>query len=721
MKSPSLLALAAILALAAPALAADPPHRCNTDWLKAPVPANAPAGALMDGKIMISDASPLCDKPVWRFLGGPRPATGNDMRTPVEPGLNALWGDLEHQVKVVTFADALFFHADKAADAAIIDGNRVMEAAVTAGLATKGSPASLTALGTDGLAGSRYAAGSVVALTKVASPARIEGDGKTAAFRELLAVTTAGGAERRTPGGAAHLFRKRIVELARIVFTRAAARADAGLSAEIVVNQDRTTHAFVTATNLDAAADTDAVYADALAYLVGDPTGYSGADRGDHTDAALSKLDYGMRDLIANLALALRVAVDAAGSVAAPVRAAPTAGANAFGNEAVAALRANPDFAALSALFDHNKANTAWLNDPQKGVKVQAELRRMEEYAAAARLNGGTLTQAVTEGGAKHLRSMPVPGVVNAALRRELVDSVVQDIINDPLNGFNLHAFLQAMGTGAAVVPDPIPAVVVSNPASTVVTGDEWKRIQDFDRQFGDHGWFAHSVMQQYREHKEAEAAEAAARTAAARLAVQTAANEARERATAACRTRFGRTPNPLYDVEGICRAEGDKAFADARGVANFRDTNFADQTAARRQAHDAANAEIGKAYDQAIVGAVGRLHTQYKAYTPMRRGGGGRAYDLANETGYYQNYTDPRVLAAVEAYFTEKWSGAGLAASLAKVRGKLWVQHPAAHGAGYDELTDPTDENVDEYIHADLVGVLNGLKGSIKVAPPAR
>ncbi len=349
MKTPSLLLL---LAVAAPAFAAGAADRCAVDVLK---DAAAAAARIAPNTVLSVSSDTLtngrkdtkemtfCEGPVWHYLAHLAPVPGGQPTVIWnDPDLQKDWAaGLPEQLKILTAIDDLYkSRVDGLGLEALAAADAVVNDAVASGVVAKkdgNAGGDLSKLALSGFTANAYAMKANYTLSAPASAdAPAATDDMKAAFKRLLADAPAKAAPKAVPGapaakapptgpkevkpGSAVLaFRKSIIMLANDLAMSASSREimkGAGVSATVTRDFSLSASAVPGAkaalvssggiATIPAGIEAkETAYKAALTFLVGTDSITAADDDSAHESAALSGLDYGLRNLIA-----LRAAAD---------------------------------------------------------------------------------------------------------------------------------------------------------------------------------------------------------------------------------------------------------------------------------------------------------------------------------------------------------------------------------------------------------------------------
>jgi hypothetical protein len=720
MKTPSFLLLLAAAALASPAAAIDPPpHRCKVDALKA-----LPADAVIDG----AKAKELCDDTVWHYLGHFAPVPNSQKTALVlnDKSLDEAWAKgLGDQVKILTDVDDHYQRADALGLDALAKADDVTAAAVKSGVAARKDGAALSGLKAAGLTGDAYAAKvgyEVSPAAPAADAAPVPVADLTAAFSQLVQdpkpapvkkgekAKPAPAVKEVKPGAGVLAFRKSVVALANEVKSSA---KKAGEAAK--------------------AAYKDTEYEAALKFLT-DPNIAKGDDDSPRDGAALSKLDFGLRNLIALRAAAVDQAFASAKSrlsgrsVSEALAAAkvaekndPRLPANQSSKDLAAAVTRHlagvQDYAALSKLYD----DTAAKGDTPERVLLANQLKSMRDDASKAVADktvaddGHAVKYAI--GGKLTDAGIKVADLDKSkAYRETIAEAIAQNIATNPLSA-EVQAAVAALGgkgdSGTVVTPplkpgeqqaaDKLPPVKVEAPRPS---WDEFSAAHQAGCAFlfiGCKGSAERAVADQN------EANSKAAHDSMVRLQQLDSAAEAagsrEERLRVDGRKAVESNKDPeinkdaalaAYDAETKQRAS--KATADFK--ASHKDDYAAEASAgkAREDSVASLNETIDAAYSSGISQAIdgpknapqnGLIGLYKTADTDQRR----YAESKSGYTGaYYDQYAVQK--GRVDSYFTANWGGDKRAGAVEACKAALGFKK----GGDSGNFKDPSVENVDKY-----------------------
>jgi hypothetical protein len=801
MKTPSVLLLA--LAAALPSLAAADPQppagRCDGTWLAAAHDLAAKGYSPKDDAkylttetvaggsrqvVDIANAPKLCDATVWHYLAVKEPAGGDatlDAKTgkPVAPmvlkwrdeAVKTAWSQgLASQLEILIGVNDLYKEIDPKGRDVLAKGDAVVDAAVKLGVAARKDAPSPSKLAEVGLASAGFAA------EKAYEVAPVEGKGSTdaaqikAALSALLKDSTPAapkkGAKPAAPtlllGPGVLAFRQGVIELAGKVAAKAK-----GASYKPVAWG---------AASAAAAAD-DKAYQAALSYLT-DPAIKDAADDSVHEKAALSAVDYALRNLLAQRAAGVDASVAAArkmlkGTTVAAALAGvahdatvdpakvPVPPKGSLAAEVLEKLKGTDEYSELSKIYDNNKNNS-------KGVEAKAQMARMEADAAATTVGkvGKTSALQFTIGGQK----VTDTGILVADLttdkdyRSFIANSVAQNIAGDGKLQAALAA-LRGQGDSGTVITPPLkpdqqaPAADLPKPPAKAPPPEPsaWDALVKATPSAGFFGFFSSAeTAERYVSHQNESAAAIASDAARARngkeaelnrnaAAAQRAADaqKARDLADAAAKAkadedRIRRTPmDPDLSAAEAARIQNEqiaareKAAAERKAAiekaaADAKAQRAKDEAAALKAAQDAAakakaesDAKL-KALDDTVNKAYddGIAKAEAALHLDYKKPGSDRRDAAERESGYTGSFYR---LERVDKYFGDNWEGASLPKAAAACKTKLGFKMPVGNGAGFK---DPSADNVDGMcgVHGGLVGYLSSFRGSVKgAATPAK
>lgn len=839
MKTPSPLLLLALAAALPYVASADVPtaaagSRCKTDRLtklsqgyvsaedEGYLKTETEAGVGTRKSIDIGKMPDLCDATVWRYLVYKGPADGNFVMKPgsKEPvgGLAVFWrdeslkaawaGDIGQQAKILLTVDDVYKVVDAQGRDILADGDAVVDAAVKIGVAARKDAGDTSGLATTGAAHAKFAGQKGYTVEAVASKAVIPPADIAAALPRLLADPPAPKAPKAEAGkpapkaapagepilGPAVLeFRKAVIGLASNLAVMQATRnlasargVDSRMKADFTPGPGAMYAAAAKLAGKDGKASfpdsvalSEPSYRGALKYLT-DPAITSASDDSTHEGAALSRLDYALRNLIALRAAAVDQAVAAAKASikghsvkeiaagaahqekAAGDPAKPAAPPNELAAQVVASLQKTQEYADLKLLFDNNKDNAT-------GVAAKAQMDKMTADAAATGIvktdKGSALQYSV--GGAK----VTDTGILVADLKSDkdyrdfIAGAVATNIATDGKVQAVIAALKGAGASGTPVAPPlkpaeqatagDLPPVAVPAPAKPAEkTLTPWEALAKATPS----GWFWSSkeTAERYAAHENEAAADAADAASRERASKERALNWQASQADRAAKMNedqkvIAAAGKARADIAAIHKAPQDpdlsKEEADrlvgeqvaarekaaAAEAAAIRKAT-ADAKAARDAAAAAALKEAQAKEAAALAAKTAKLkaldETVDKAYTD------GIARSETNLHGAYKKPGDDRRNAAekasgysgpyyrterVDKYFTDVWEGDKLAGRTAWCKTKLGFKMPVGTG---EDFKDPSVDNVDGLceVRNGLVGLLNSYRGSVKapVAAPA-
>jgi hypothetical protein len=793
MKTPSLPLLALAAALSSNAAADDAPaRRCTAAWLTRAASAVSNGTTLpADDKSMISvpvtDAAPRwivnldaaefpCDAPLKHFLAVQGTPSGEIVLKPgtLKPteglvwkwndeGLSAAWQKgFPQQVGILTAVDQMYSFVDPRGVVAIKAADDVVDAAVALGVAAKATDnAGLTAVKTANYTSPTFAAYPVYSVAApTAAPATAPADLKVAIgklFKDKPSKDPKA-APTVVVGPAVLTFRKAIIDLADELATRAAGRellakqnVDGAAKFDFVPGAGVAAFKALGAVKdaagspaiPDAVAEKDENYKSALAYLVGTDPIKDGSDVSTHDSAALSRFDYGLRNLIATRAAAVDAAVDAARKkVTTTVKAAqgtidhdakavptPTAGTPDLAAGVLAKLNANPDMARLNKIFenadntkaDPNSPDAKWAASPD-GIAARAQRDQLIADAKATKVANGQLAYRV--GTTDLTSSVRVPGLTNAGYRGAIEDAVLVAILNGDTSAKYLAAYDAFKGkapvpdvppVGAKIpVQDPPPPPPPAKSAWQTVLGatpePSWYNTKD-------------ARAQTYLSSERAAAAEDADKARQARMDATRKAQDARDAMSEKCDDEkaeiASRPADPLWKkavadkwrsdllaaktTECAGRIQG--AYDDVMTAAKLTDPLLVAKAKTDRET--AADNMVKQAYVDGIKESIDELHKEYRDANNERAK---KAADESGFMGFYGKHLD-----LVDGYFTKNWDGTTLPVSTKSCSDILW--HPGSgrgRGGKPAVFKDPNVSNVDDFcVHVGLVTHLKGYIGT--------
>lgn len=491
MKTPSFLLLA--LAVALPSLsAAETAGRCTKEgrgvldrlvggWVPnaAPYLKTETAGDAARASIDLAKAPDLCDASVWRYFvkkglenqeGWWRDATLKDGWTK---------GSLSQQAEMVRTVDDLYKEVDARGLRVLSAADAVTAAAVKLGVAARADGAAPAVLATAGVALAKFANTAPYTVSATASKTSPSPADLKASLSFLLADPPAPAPAKKGAkpavaskepvlGPGVLEFRKEVIGLASELAASSAQHrfygpAGAVFAAPAMLKGKDGKEAYP-----DSVAADDGNYSAALKYLT-DPAITDAADEGDHADAALSRLDLALRNLIALRAAAVDQAVAAAkkslngvtvkaalagaahDSTVDPAKV-PVPPKGSLAAEVLEKLKGTSEYSELSKIYDNNKDNP-------KGVEARKQMTQMEADAAATTVGkvGKATALQFTIGGQK----VTDTGIMVAELKTDkdyrafIANSVAQNIAGDG----KLQAALAALRGQWAATKLPAPNV----------------------------------------------------------------------------------------------------------------------------------------------------------------------------------------------------------------------------------------------------------------------
>ena len=780
MKVPALLLLAAV-AFPAAAVAEGPAHRCDVDWLtKAqgtslgvaiadPNKYLAPAAAAgQPPAIDILNPTKLCDVTVWHSLavlapvGEPildpkthKPIGGVTLRWN-DPATQAEWAKgLASQIKILLDADAKYQRVDALGREALTQSEAVVTAAEKTGVAARadaGTPAALKALGltVDAYAGEKGY--SVAALADAPAGTTQDPAELKAAFTQVLddAAPPAAPKAKAAPGKSAR------VKLAAPLVKYKAGTAVVAFRKAVVALANETRAGRANAPKAFADADYEA----ALKFIT-DPAIKKADEDSAYPDAALSTLDYGLRNLIALRAGAVASSLNAAKarlkgqSVAAALASDKRLPANQSSVDMAAAVLRHldgvKDYHDLNAMYDRESAkhDSDWMKANGADVKAQLGAYRADARAAVVvtdpATKGRVLQYAI--GGQK----ISDAGIAVAdldksqAYRETIAEAIAQTIATVPFTA-KAQAVLAALrgegASGAQITPALTPAqqgaaaellvnnfpvkpgVVVAAPVSAYDALLKATPAQGFfGRLFDRKG----SVDRYYSKINKAAADEAHNR-ASRRSDTESAANDAAGSEQArqeAARSQLAAAPSDPDDSATVAAAKRTAALQtfDAKAktaiqaahdgvIASDKSYVPADKAGAELKAKQAElNATVDAAYTDGINKAVDKLNAAYKTPETKQRS------EAEKKSGYEGAFYK---VERVDAYFADNWKGAAQGPAVVKCKASLGFDIKGVGG----KFKDPSPQNIDKScgVHDGLIMMLASYKGSNKTLPlPAK
>jgi len=737
MKTPSLPFLALAAALPSLAAAAPPDHHCNVAWLADAAKASAAPGA--------DELKKACDPSVWRYLSA-------EDGTWADPGAKKAWDSgWQQQVGLLLATDDLYQLVEPRGRAALDRADAVVAAAVKLGVVARTDGAGVDALAAKGRAAAFYGKDKAyAAAAPAAAPTVAPADLKASLKALLKDAPAAAGQPKATAFGPAVLaFRKAVIELANELASRAAKRellekrgvaADvksdfvtAGAAACPVVAPAPTTGGGAAISDANAAEDKN--YRGALACLT-DAKIAAGDDGGAYPAAALSRLDYGLRNLLASRAAAVDAAVEAAKKRLAGRGVAETLAAVDRDQKPVPKPAAPPDLAAdvlahlaktkdyqdLNALFEAKSKQPDWLKSDE-GKAVQQRLESMRADAKATKIVGGQVQYSV--GGSLMSSAVRVPALKNDQYRNYMADAIALAISSNPLEAKVLAALMAFRNQSpAAPVPPNAPVDKLPAPAAPPASPKTaWDAIVQATPEPSVWNWWK-GRMEGYLSAQREQAASEAFSASQRRAVVQRQADAARFAENYRCEQEKAeirsRPADPVWkkDVADKWRAgllaakdkecEGRVQAAFDKVVAGAKLAPEAEVTGAKKKREDDALALVRQAYAEGIAASIAELRKEYGDPKTSR------AKDAASESGlgaFYGKHLD-----FVEGYFKANWEGGALAGSTSACQNGLWhdARRGPNRGAVAAEFKDPTVENVDSFcVHGALVGSLKGRLGT--------
>lgn len=662
MKTPTLLlALAAALPFAVSAQPAAPAGRCRSERLaklaqgyigaddQKILKSETAEGAGARQVIDIAAMPDLCDATVWRYLVL-KNASGQPGVFWRDEGLKAAWsGDFTQQAKMLQTVDDVYRTVDAQGPAVLAAGDAVVDAAVKMGVVARKDGASPAALAANGMALAKFANEKAYAVEAVdaktaATPAELK-----ASLSRLLADAPAPKVKKGQaapapvviPGPAVLEFRKAVMGLASDLGILAstnklsASRGAIGMKGDFAPGAAGVFAAFAKLKTKDgresypdSSALDDKAYAGALKYVT-DPAITDAADDAPHDGAALSRLDYALRNLIALRAAAVDQAVAAARKrlngrsvketlagvardekAAAPrdPKAAPEPAAGSLGAQVLERLKGTKEYSELNSFYDNkSKADPAWA-ETAEGKSVAAQMKTMRDDAAATTVGRTPKGMALqyTVGGQK----VTDTGIVVADLNsdKEYRDFIASAVASNIATDGKVQAFLGALrGQGAPGTPvapplDPKqqqtadaglpPAQAKPAPAPA----SPWEALVKATPSAGFFGWFSSKeTAERYAAHENEAAAELASNASRARDQKQ---RELNWQGAAADR-------QAKFDEDRRVAAAAAKAKRDEEGIRQApQDPDLSPAEAERRQKEAIAAREKASAEEQAKIRA---------------------------------------------------------------------------------------------------------------------
>ena len=786
MKAPTpllLLALAAAASVSAAApVSAQVAHRCDVAWLKqAQAAVDAKRAPDDPKKYLKTEPSPagprevfdvqsvpkVCDATVWHYLVGRGPV----LRWSDE-GLKQDWETgLGEQIKILLAVDAFYGATDALGADGLVKGDAILNTAAKLGVVTIKPAGGLDRLRKAGDTAGLYAdrKGLMVGPPDP-NPAALKPDELAAALNKLLADAPAakGAPAAVKPSAAVRAFQASVFRVANLLARSAKSRpiaAKYGIGAK--VKEDFQPGSAVPAFSpvADPASADAAAYARAVKFLT-DAAIASPDDGSAHEAAALSRLDYGLRNMLAVDAAGVEAAVQEAKkrlkgqSVAAAVAAArrdakapakpdaPKPGSMAA--DVLEKLKGVKNYQDLNALYDKNKADAQWLSG-EDGQAVVAELNGLRADAGKTtvvkgpdgkRLNYGVGGEASTADGIVVARLDK-----DQAYRTWAAETIAKNIASNPLSAraqAALDAFLGKGASGTPVSPPPTPdqqnagqPLGPQPPAPTAPSGTAgaWNALVAATPTSGFFGRiidiFSGSLWKGDATRYYSKVNEAVARTASDRSSQRTrveaeanAAAAAAQRKDDAERRKIELAPADPDDSAAVATAKRKAALAahDAQVAADVktarqkvvddakaknRYVDAASAAADRKKALDALNATVDAAYSDGIEQSVGKLQLDYKLEGSRRR------LDAERRSGYSGQYYK---LDRVDRFFHENWEGDKQKPAIAACKTSLGFQMNGDGG----NFKDPSLANVDELcgVRDGLVALLKSYKGTNTTLP---
>jgi hypothetical protein len=744
----------------------------------------------------VASAPKICDRTVWRYLAAKAP--GGLVLQWSDEGLQQDWSaGLAEQTKILLAVDALYGKADALGKSILSGGQEVLNAAVKIGVVSIKTGEGTGRVIKEGYSGEAYAAAkgftvgtfelkdtmkaagaplkldaaSVRGLTVVPKSVAPSPEDLKAALNKLLTdVPATKSAPAAVKLGPAPLeFRKSVIRLADLLAAAAARReisqkfgVDAKVTADFLFHSSGPTWAPSPADAngrsviSDETAGDDAVYGAALKYVT-DPAITEADDESPRDSAALSRLDYGLRNMIAIDAAGVDAAVkaakdslkgqSAAAALAAARRDAKSAaepGAPKPGTlaaDVLEKLKGVKKYQDLAAMYDaKTKADDKWLSS-EDGRAVAAQLKSLRADAGRTAVVKDAKGSRLDYGVAGDMTT--ADGIVVAKLDKDqsyrtwAAETIAKNIASNPLSAkaqAALDAFLGegAPGTPAAkpLTPEELTAAKLLGPqpaAAAAPPAGAWDALVAATPASGFFGGigdlFSGNLDKGNAARYYSKVSEDAARTASERTArraeIETdadAAASAAKRAADAERKKITQAPPDPDDSAAVAAAKRKAALAahdaqaatdvaaarkkvvdDARTAQTNPYADAAQIAADEKAALDALNAKVDAAYSDGIAQSLEKLHADYALAGSPRR------LDAENQSGYSGAYYK---LDRVDRYFRESWQGDKQKAAIAACKTSLGFQ--AAGGDG--NFKDPSPANVDE-----LCGVRDGLVALLK------
>ena len=804
MKNPS-LALLIAAAAASPAAAGDPSHRCDLARLQKVLPyasyadlppiedknvlttePNPNGGQTMDGRtvgqrvvLKLAEARYLCKEMVWRYLAALPPGTvfydPDKTHPPVsaaalhwnDPALGKEWNaGLEHQIKILLAVDELYFRADTRGLDVLSKADEVVNAAVESGVVVKGVAGphpvgeGLYKLRDEGLTTPDLAKEEVYEVAPPASSTAAAAS--SAGLKALSKLLNDDASKALKPGPAVLAFRRAVIMLANELAVRSTQNELMSRQGLASVSRDFSPSpaaaAAAQAALIDSAGNTtlppgvearDDAYASALKFLIGPETEKITAadDASPHDSAALSRLDYGLRNLIALRVAAVDRAVAEAGKRLSGRGVAETVAASSRGQK----VQGNPNSKAMAAevlrhmewfktyqeldTLDKNP-DPAWRNS-SSGKAVRAQMEKWREDAAKT---------AVVEGdGGRRLwhsrggKMVEMPGVDPEGLKKDSFfrNYVAREIASGLVLSLSLEAravldaFRGAGAPGTRVAPALTPREAeaaaqlppVAAPAAQAPSGAydavlaevpavvTRLRIAFIPIPLADDHRLA-----RYDSIEKAKIAREAAAQVAKREADQRALNREldaiQERADAE-RRKIQSAPSDPDDTPAVAlwkRSEAQDALerrtaaAQAKVVQDGQARRVDPDAAAAglKAERDRLNAKVDAAYSDGVAQAIEALNAEYK-----REGNPRRSY-AERQSGYTGPYYR---LSRVDDYFKKNWRGDAQKPAIEKCKAALGFQKDVDSGV----FRDPSADNVERIcgVRDGLIAALASYKGT--------
>lgn len=746
MKTPSLFLL---LALVVPAAAADAPaHRCNVDWLKS-AQATPWGQAVADPDKYLTTASgqapaidaagkpKLCDATVWNNLTALAPVA-----SPKEKWTEGLGS----QITILLGIDIYYQRVDELGLAALAKADAVVDAAVKSGIVARSDGAALDALKKAGLSADRtpdlYGGAKGYSVSVPATPVTPAPADMAAAFSQLLADAAPAAKPKKAPakeapkaapvvepGPAVRDFHKAIVALANAIRTRTG---------------QKTVYK-------------DSEYEAAVKYLT-DPTIAKADDAEPRSGAALSGMDYGLRNLIALRAAAVDQSVAEAKkllkgrgvneTLAGSTRKEQPDAKKPDGSMAAAVLnrlQGMKEYSDLNALYDaKSKADPKWV-DSAEAKAVDAQRKQYQTDAAATAVvkteRGSALQYSI--GGQKVTDvGISVAGLEKSQTYRDnIADAIARDIVANPVSAevqAALAAFRGAGDPGTVITPPLKPGEQVAAgqlPVKVEAPRPSW---DEFSAAHPAGCAFLFINCKGAAERAVADQAEANSKAADASMrklqALDSAAEEAasrEEKLRAEGRRTIESNRDPEIDKAAMLKnydAETTRIAKKASDDFKAAHKDDYESEAAAGKAREASAAALNDTLDavyasgiaqavdgpknspqSGLVGLYKTPNTDQRRHAERKSG-----YGVVDGVDYYDKYVVQG--GRVEAYFAANWGGDKRAAAIESCKAALGFKK----GGDSGNFKDPSVENVDKYcgIRDGLPAFLATFKGKQLPAP---